>query len=368
MFPASGGDCLLITLEEIDYRILIDGGFKETFRNFLAARLKSLAAAGKRIDLLVVTHVDNDHIMGIIELFRELAAQKIHIEIGQIWYNSYRHLFLGKKRSLTIEQEMRIADEVEKMKPKCKEDHIGKDIGYTQGETLAELLSGTYERVWNCIFKGKAVHYRGMNTMVELKSPYLSALVLNPGETELHALENKWNLFRRKKYLPIENGESIKYEESFERFLTYTDSSVTNISSIAFLLKYTDKAGKDYQFLFLGDALAELCLKRLENWENIHFDCLKLPHHGSQNNISRDIINSLHADYILFSTDGQRYGHPDWEVVSAVADSEKCNTMVFNYDSCIALNRVKQEYSTKEIIVGKEGYYKLKIEKSFNSA
>lgn len=361
MFPAFGGDCTLITLEDIDYRILIDGGFKETFRNCLASRLRSLGAAGKGIDLLVVTHVDNDHIMGIIELFRELDNQKIQIEIRQIWYNSYRHLFSGKKQRISIAKEIRVSDEVGKMKPFLGEGCLRKDIGYSQGETLAKLLSGTREPIWNYSFKGKAVSYRNMDTIVELRPPYLSALMLNPSDKELCALENKWNIFRRKKYLPMENGDSLMYEEAFEHFLSYSDSSVTNQSSIAFLLRYTDKAGKNYQLLFLGDAHAELCLKRLKTWENVRFDCLKLPHHGSKMSITKDIVESLNANYVLFSTDGQKYGHPDWEVVSAVAGSEKSQTMVFNYDSCTVLERLKKEYPEKKVITGKNGYCKLVI-------
>lgn len=361
MFPARGGDCTLITLEDIDYRILIDGGFKETFRNSLAPRLKSLGAAGKGIDLLVVTHVDNDHIMGIIQLFRELDNQKIQIEIRQIWYNSYRHLFLGKKQRISIAKDIQVSDEVEKMKSFQGEGCMGKDIGYPQGETLAKLLSGTWEQVWNYSFEGKAVSYRSMDNIVELRPPYLSAVMLNPGNEELYALENRWNIFRCKRYLPMENGDSLMYEESFEHFLSYADSGVTNQSSIAFLLRYTDKSGKHYQLLFLGDASTGICLKRLKDWENIRFDCLKLPHHGSQKNITKDIVKLLHVNYILFSTDGRKYGHPDWDVVSAVADSEKCKKMVFNYDSCTKLKRLKQEYPEKKVIVGKNGYCKLII-------
>ena len=40
LFPASGGDCILIIFEKIDYRILIDGGYKETFSHSLEAVLK----------------------------------------------------------------------------------------------------------------------------------------------------------------------------------------------------------------------------------------------------------------------------------------------------------------------------------------
>lgn len=361
LFPALGGDCFLITIEEIDYRILIDGGFKKTFTSSLSAVLKNLGAAGKRIDLLVVTHVDNDHIMGIIELFRELQCGKIQIEICEIWYNGYRHLFSGAKQRLSSDQERRVMDEVRRLDVPAMEDCIRKDIGYAQGETLTGLLAGIWEKEWNRSFAGKAVFCRDTGVLVEIKRPHLSLMLLNPGFEQLRALEYKWNHFRRTKYLPMENGDSVMYEDCFERFLTYMDSSETNQSSISFLIMYTNKAGKNYNLLFLGDASAENCLIRLDGWKNIRFDCIKLPHHGSKNNITKCTLEQLRAEYLLFSTDGQKHGHPDWEVISAAASNTNCKRMVFNYESCKAVSRLKEVYPEKVIVTGRDGYCELRI-------
>ena len=361
LFPALGGDCFLITIEEIDYRILIDGGFKKTFTSSLSAALKNLGAAGKRIDLLVVTHVDNDHIMGIIELFRELKYEKIQIEICEIWYNGYRHLFSDAKQSLSSDQERRVMDEVRRLDVPTMEERIRKDIGYAQGETLTGLLGGIWEKEWNRSFDGKAVSCHDKGVLVELKSPYLSVVLLNPGFEQLEGLEYKWTHFRRKKYLPMENGDSVMYEECFERFLIYKDSSEINQSSISFLIKYTNKAGKSYNLLFLGDASAENCLARLEGWKNIQFDCVKLPHHGSKNSITQCTLAQLHVEYLLFSTDGRRHNHPDWEVVSTAVSNNNCKRMVFNYASCKAVRRLKEVYPQKAIVTGEDGYCKLRI-------
>ena len=52
--------------------------------------------------MLVVTHIDNDHIGGIIELLKENGSnENPHIiEIRNIWHNSYRHLQFDKKDAL----------------------------------------------------------------------------------------------------------------------------------------------------------------------------------------------------------------------------------------------------------------------------
>lgn len=360
LFPALGGDCILITFEEIDYRILIDGGYKETFSHSLATVLKALEASGKGIDLLVVTHVDNDHIMGIIGLFQTLKIQKIKIEIREIWYNGYRHLFTDRKQAMPPILEKRLKDEIGKIDSFGRDAIQGKEIGYSQGETLARLLADAWENVWNGKFDGKAVCCQEESFSVELLPKQLSVTLLNPSYLELQALECQWNAFRRRKCLPLINGDSILYEHCFERFLVNADSSVTNQSSIAFLLIYVVKE-KTYRLLFLGDASTERCLERLGDWKNIKFDCIKLPHHGSKNNITEDILDQLQAEYLLFLTDGRKFGHPDWEVVDAAIHAEHCRSLVFNYGRCNAAERIREEYPDAVVLTGQGGYFKLEL-------
>lgn len=360
LFPASGGDCILIIFEKIDYRILIDGGYKETFSHSLEAVLKVLGDNGKGIDLLVVTHVDNDHIMGIIGLFQALKIQKTEIEVREIWYNGYRHLFTDSKQAASPMLERWLRDEIGKIDFCDKEARQGKEIGYSQGETLARLLADAWENVWNGKFDGKAVCCQEENFPMELFPQQLSVTLLNPGCLELRALECQWNAFRLKKCLPLTNGDSVAYEHCFERFLTNADSSVTNQSSIAFLLTYV-ASGKTYQLLFLGDASAERCLERLGEWKNIKFDCIKLPHHGSKNNITEDTLGQLQAEHLLFSTDGCKFGHPDWKVVEAAIHAEHCSSLVFNYGGCHAVGRIREEYPDVAVLTGQEGYFKLEL-------
>lgn len=360
LFPALGGDCILISFEEIDYRILIDGGYRETFSNALASALKALKTRGKGIDLLVVTHVDNDHIMGIIGLFQALKIQEIEIEIREIWYNGYRHLFTDSKQAASPVLEKSLRDEIRKIDFDDREAQQGKEIGYSQGETLARLLAYAWKNVWNKKFGGKAACCQKESVSVELLSKYLSVTLLNPSCLELQALESQWNAFRRKKCLPLKNGDSVVYEHCFERFLTNADSSVTNQSSITFMLTYVASV-RTYQLLFLGDASAERCLERLGDWKNIKFDCIKLPHHGSKNNITENTLSQLQAEYLLFSTDGRKFGHPDWEVVEAAIHAEHCNSLVFNYGGCHAVGRIRKEYPNIEVLAGQRGYFKLEL-------
>ena len=84
ILPAYNGDSILIkTFDENqeEFIILIDGGTPSTFEYSLKKHLKGVV----KIDLLVLTHIDNDHIGGLIRLFKNSLISEI--KIGEIWYN-----------------------------------------------------------------------------------------------------------------------------------------------------------------------------------------------------------------------------------------------------------------------------------------
>ena len=64
--------------------ILVDGGYVNTYKDYLLPKLQKISNEGNFLDLVVVTHIDSDHISGIIKLLEE---EKIPIGIKQIWYN-----------------------------------------------------------------------------------------------------------------------------------------------------------------------------------------------------------------------------------------------------------------------------------------
>ena len=100
---AEEGDCLLLHFGSADdHRIaLIDGGPGGTYERQLGPRLRELhAQAGLSasvplpLELVVVTHTDSDHIVGIIELTRAMLAAKdaravAPISVGWFWHNSF---------------------------------------------------------------------------------------------------------------------------------------------------------------------------------------------------------------------------------------------------------------------------------------
>ena len=59
MLPAASGDCIYLEFSDSDFRMLIDGGYAKTYQKYLKKFLLKLAAEGKRLNLIVVTHIEN---------------------------------------------------------------------------------------------------------------------------------------------------------------------------------------------------------------------------------------------------------------------------------------------------------------------
>ncbi|OWK25041.1 hypothetical protein AJ87_14955 [Rhizobium yanglingense] len=89
---------------------LIDGGPKKVYAPSLKPRLLQLAGpagAGLAVDVLMVSHVDDDHIQGILDLTKEERDAKLDgkprlLNVLSLWHNSYDDL-IGSKADKVVE-------------------------------------------------------------------------------------------------------------------------------------------------------------------------------------------------------------------------------------------------------------------------
>lgn len=96
---AEYGDCFILESKSGNdsVNVLIDGGPYQTFEKHLKPTLQKLPLNGK-LDLVVLSHIDNDHIIGLIDLLEELKTErekgeKELIKVGKLWHNSFNDIF-----------------------------------------------------------------------------------------------------------------------------------------------------------------------------------------------------------------------------------------------------------------------------------
>ena len=75
---AQFGDCLLLQSSDGDKStlVLVDGGTSQTYEKHLKPTIETLLHKERKIDLVVLSHIDNDHILGLLDLFEDIKTNK----------------------------------------------------------------------------------------------------------------------------------------------------------------------------------------------------------------------------------------------------------------------------------------------------
>jgi beta-lactamase superfamily II metal-dependent hydrolase len=320
MLPAGEGDALWIEYGDEDNprRILIDGGNWATHRHI---KDKLEAIPGKRrLELVVVTHVDNDHIDGMAKLL----ANDQKLELDDLWFNAWDQLkavdALGEKQGEILSYR------IKEWKLPHNRRSEGQAIGLPKDEEGAlpcfELAGGLKITVVGPPYEDlKRLRKEWKTTIEDLK--------LRPGDerTAEKLIEDQ------KKYQPDRLGGEPNLKTWAAREFE-DDDSVPNASSISLLIEYGDHA-----FLFTGDATSASLvagldrLKKERGVARIKLDAMKVPHHGSKNNVSTEVMKRIKCDKFLFSTNGKKYDHPDDDAVARVILGSTQPTLYFNYFS-----------------------------------
>ncbi|MEE8105936.1 MAG: MBL fold metallo-hydrolase, partial [Planctomycetota bacterium] len=113
VFRAEKGDCLLAS-DDKKRHILIDGGMKRAFAAHVAPFLGRMRKRKEKLDLVYVSHVDQDHISGVLKMMDDEIEWRVHDfqkksgnaahkkptvprppKVRSIWHNAF-HEQLGK--------------------------------------------------------------------------------------------------------------------------------------------------------------------------------------------------------------------------------------------------------------------------------
>lgn len=314
---AKKGDSLLLHYgpwEKPD-RVLIDGGPRGVYNKFLKPRLKQLReeadlGLGEPLPfrMVMVSHVDDDHIAGIIDLFNDQikakeAKKSLPYKIDTLWHNSFDDIAGSGNDSKEILTGMaaRAASASGSGLP------IPKDMNDECRAVVASTGQGRILR--NAARKLRVKGNVPFEGLVMFPAPKkvplgngLSLMVIGPDQERVKAFQKRWN----------KDLEAIlKKEKDSASAASFADGSPFNLASICVLAEM-----KDRSMLLTGDARGDFVLealekaKRLEKTEPMHVDLMKVPHHGSDRNVEDVFFERITADHYVISGDGE-HGNPE---------------------------------------------------------
>jgi hypothetical protein len=356
LLPARHGDCLLLEYGDAarPHRVLIDGGPIGAY-GALSQRLAALPADQRELELLVITHVDGDHIEGCLKLLnhRELATFR------DIWFNGWPHIAQPLKEPPPPRAGATNANTATGMPGAANGPNgAGADVNAQRSALQGSMISVRIEdRQWNAAFQGAPIFVPAIGPLPVRELPGgLRLTLLSPTLDKLEKLRAAWDRALERAELDASDegalGARLEGRAAFrsgglrrrprpEEMLSSTalalgpiDNAVANGSSIAVIAEYQGR-----RIALLGDAHAPTltaALRRLAGAAGeprLRLDAVKMAHHGSAANLSEDFLSRIDCATWLISTDGSIFNHPDDEALHTVVRNVPGARLLFNYRS-----------------------------------
>lgn len=316
MLPAEHGDCLWLSWGDPDdpRHLVIDGGpvdgeVQAALRHKIDERV---VAANRRLELVVVTHIDADHIGGVLDLVED----GMPCDVEDVWFNGFKHL-------------------------------PSDVLGVRQAERLTAAIDGKLP--WNERFGGGRVAVPEDPNVplltVDLPDD-LRLTVLGPSVDRLRDLAPKWKDECEKAGIVPGVGPAPQEEEpppdvlgderpdpealAAKRFRP--DGSEANGASIMLLAEHDEKS-----LLLTGDALAADVIAGLDRLDaergaRARIDACKLPHHGSKANVTIDMAERLGTRRHLVSSSGKQFHHPNPEALARILVAGRTDPVEFYFN------------------------------------
>ena len=318
---AFNGDSIWISFLENDIprNILIDGGIGNTYKSTSNVKgdlhkvIEKIRDDKQFIDLLVLTHFDDDHIGGILRwLNKDKEASKL---IKKVWFNSGKEIAKKFESDENKDLDIIIVD--------------GADDFHTspkQGIKFEKYLRDNH--LWQ-------------EEIIEQGSEYdlfgLKFKILSPNNEKLDKLLKLYE--KQKDYFT--SGDEYDFqtllkdfieEESQTDFKFKEDNRVANGSSIAFIMEYQDKS-----FLFLADAHPSVVIEGLNkfgyNKDNpLQAVLMKVAHHGSMYNTNKELLEIVKTDNYLISSNATKHGLPNKRTIARIININPNAFVFFNYN------------------------------------
>jgi metallo-beta-lactamase superfamily len=279
-------DCFLIDLDGL--LILVDGGYAGTMSDIIKSNdLHDL-------DGIILTHIDSDHISGILKLIEDdLFIKRLSKKDNFfIVFNEY-----ADYSTISYNQGVRLRECIEKY-PNIKLINV-----YSRNQ---EMKIQDRWVIFKCVEKNIACVNEGIDSIV--------IKFISPSKEILRMFMKNW---RR----------------------GIANAKVTNESSIVFLLSYQNK-----NILMTGDSSTSVFQNKLCELKKIKkLDVIKLPHHGSKNGNNDGIlhlIDKYKCRKVIVSTK-EKDEELDKKLIEQIEKKIMARNVIYSYDT----NQVDKNYT-----------------------
>lgn len=242
--------------------------------------IKSLS----KIDLLVLSHYDEDHISGYIEYLKNYQSDALKIK--EYWCNCASQIEVERRTTISA-----------------------YSYAKSFADYLRQILKENPTTKWIELIKA-GHRYKNEFVDIEVLAPSDTALALNRKKY----IENEYPAIS---YARVNEDLEVSLKDLAKRS-TSPSSQLVNNASIAFILKSEDKS-----YLMLGDVMPDNVVDYLVNKGYsedfpLEVDFMKIAHHGSKYNVSNKLLDIVKCNRYIISTNGGRASsiHPDRETIA----------------------------------------------------
>lgn len=274
-FSVGSGDCITLLLknDEKEIHIIVDCGlYTQEVNDYIVNDFHSY------IDYLIVTHIDNDHINGLIEMLKT----KPNLTINHIFYNCHQRTSddLQEWDEKMVENMKRVYGHLPVVV-----DMLEQKINAETSMSLAELIleNENWKRAW------RREYITENSLAIDLENDMGRFIFLSPAKKALDDLDQKYRLlfwktlYKQKKedykkeetiyeslmrIMEQEDNEGLDEEPVSSKVLDkntlkfYADEKMKGLSpaneaSIAFIWEH-----EGHRILFMGDANSDQVVKK----------------------------------------------------------------------------------------------------------
>ncbi len=359
VFNAGKGDCLLLTSAD-GKRVLVDGGMSDAYKRHVAGPLGRLRADGAKLDLVYVSHIDADHISGVLQLLDDEVAWRVHDfqlahenprhrepsrprppEVAAIWHNAFREQVaqnVGQvEELLAATASILAAGRTDRdLELAAAQRELASSV--PQGIKLSRRIAPEQLGIpLNEAFGGRLGMVREPHEKTALGRLRIS--VIGPFAADLEKLRAEWDEWLRKNVDKLSKIDA-RMREDADRLGTddvsrlraaidlqaaeLGDRSEVTAPNLASLMLLVEEDGRT--LLLTGDGHADDVRAGLANAGvldgrgAIHVNVLKVQHHGAEFNIDEEFCRLVTADNYVLCGNGEHH-NPDLGALRAILDS-----------------------------------------------